>query len=143
MLIYGDHTEEIEPHAALVQLTAQYGALADMPAGIVRHAALVGLFVDATTLAQGLEDAAFEARGRDHLSPGHRAAVHLLVDLARAIEHSWTRGFAGELPDIHAAAEGLRASSLPPMVVGRRLEGFAFYGVNTLQCRHLRKYQWQ
>ncbi len=92
------------------------------------HARLVGAFVEAGELAQGLADAETAARGRDGRGPTGDAAIAVLVSLAHAIEASWHGGVVDPAPALRGL-EALSAARLPEEVRTRRAEGYAFYAV--------------
>lgn len=72
--------------------------------------------VEAGILAQGLIDAEFERLGRDDLTDLHVAAMDFVVAVASE------QGAEG-------SAESLQAIGLPPRVLCRAPEGYAFYAV--------------
>ncbi|MFT8244353.1 hypothetical protein [Roseomonas sp. BN140053] len=127
MIFYGDPSRSADPRALLRDLSAQFRHLATLPPGIGRHAALVGAFLDAGELAQGLADADFAAAGEDRRAPVPDAAMAVLLALARALRDSWNSGFA-RLPPLPDLAP-LAAAALPAQIQPRRAEGFAFYAL--------------
>ncbi|TIP31532.1 MAG: hypothetical protein E5X69_31805, partial [Mesorhizobium sp.] len=60
-----------------------------MPAGIERHAALVGLFVAASELFQGLADGEFDIKGIDSGSSMQKLGSEILVELSQEVLRSW------------------------------------------------------
>lgn len=114
MLVYGDHKEVADPRERLAEVDAQLAALRAMPAGVDRHAKLVGALIEAGQLLQGVEDAGAPAEMLDQFVHG----------LAAAVVRSWDSRFheIGELPSAPAM-------ELPRFVELRLPEGFAFYGV--------------
>src|SRR5881275_2280694 len=56
MLVYGDHCVVAEPPERLGRIAEDLAAVAAMPPGIDRHAALVAALIDAGQLLQGIED---------------------------------------------------------------------------------------
>lgn len=127
MLVFGDHEVVREPRPAIAALA---DALRALPGrlDVTGHARLVGAFVEAGELAQGLADAEAAARGRDGRGELGDAAMAVLCSLARAIAASWR----GEAPATERAAAGLerlRAARLPDSICTRRAEGYAFYAV--------------
>jgi hypothetical protein len=114
MLVYGDHSASADPRERLTALAERLVAVGAMPAGIDRHAKLVGALVEAGQLLQGVADAnwAAEELGR------------FVYALALCVVQSWDSRFAdvGELPAIPHPA-------LPARVELRLPEGFAFYAV--------------
>lgn len=131
MLVFGDGTRTEDAREKMAGISRALRELAEMPAGIVRHAALVAAFVEAGELAQGLADAAFVARGRcDGRSLAGDAAVALLSRIAVAVRSSWDSGFTdlGAVPQA-AAFRALGAAPLPEELRTKRAEGFAFYAL--------------
>ena len=114
MLVYGDHREIADPDERLGRLADDLSAIVLMPAGIERHAKLVGALIEAGQLLQGVADAGFETGELDEFVYG----------LAACAVRSWDSGFnaTGELPSF-AVVE------LPERVELRLPEGFAFYAV--------------
>jgi hypothetical protein len=125
MLVYGDHSETADPRQRLERIAEQIAAVADIGAGIGRHARLVGALADAGQLLQGVADADFGAVGADRRTPGIDALSGYVCAIAGALCRSWDSGFVdtGELP---AAPLG---EELPLPVELRTPEGFAFYAV--------------
>src|SRR5438270_8657577 len=114
MLVFGDHCESADPHEGLRRIAEQLAAIAAMPAGIERHAKLVGALIQAGQLQQGVED---KAGSCEDLSG-------LVYELAHCVMLSWDSGFAadGGLPRVPLPA-------LPKCVELTLPEGFAFYAV--------------
>lgn len=56
MLVYGDHSERVDRAEWLSAIAAQLRIVASMPAGISRHAKLVGALIKAGQLLQGVAD---------------------------------------------------------------------------------------
>ncbi|CAO3356298.1 hypothetical protein [Azospirillum melinis] len=129
MLVYGDHDRSADARAVLARMVDALAAVHAMPAGIDRHGALVSLFIEASELAQGLADAAFEAAGEDDDTPANRAAMGLLMAFARSIASSWDSGFRHLVPVQAEALLALAAQPLPAAVRMRQAEGHAFYAV--------------
>ncbi|MGN6109711.1 MAG: hypothetical protein ACTHU0_31680, partial [Kofleriaceae bacterium] len=130
MLVFGDHVRRCDPRGALDELDARLAELAALPAGLARHAALVGAFVDASELAQGLADVELARTGRDARSSHVDASIDVLVELARAIARSWAQRFAPVAPlGARAGLRELAEAALPDQVELRRAEGYAFYAL--------------
>lgn len=144
MLVFGDRVRTREPRAAITELAAGLGAIAARPPGLARHAALVGAFIDAGELVQGLTDhACARLDARTELGD---AGMRLLTALADAIAGSWASG-PGDLigrigerpvggdrevpggPDVAVALVALAARRLPDAIEARHAEGFAFYAL--------------
>lgn len=128
MLVYGDAARRRATGDVVGEIQTGLTALARRPPGLARHAELVALFIEAAVLLQGVADAEFEARGGvDDLSPAQDTVTRLLMELARAVAGSWRGGFSAEPSG--AAPLRLAAGALPPEIVLKRPEGYAFYGV--------------
>ncbi|MEH3146278.1 MAG: hypothetical protein PGN34_13220 [Methylobacterium frigidaeris] len=130
MLVYGDVTREEAVGAGLERLDTALRDLTGRTPGLDRHAALVGAFLDAAGLAQGLADAACEAAGgREVADPAQDAALALVSALARAVWASWRSGFAAVPAPDPGLLAGLARTRLPSTVAVRLPEGHAFYAV--------------
>src|SRR4051794_7498409 len=115
MLVFGDPRETADLRERIESLVAALDATATMPAGIDRHAKLVGALVQAGQLLQGAADAGL--RITDELSV-------FVCALASAVVRSWDSRFA-EMPALptapHVCTDAQVELKLP--------EGFAFYAV--------------
>jgi hypothetical protein len=129
MLVYGDHSRRVDPAAKLEELGRAFARVEVMRPGLPRHAALVGLLVEAGELVQGLLDAEFAERQRDDISPLSEACARVLLALGQGVLSSWTSGFARLGPPVRPALLALRALTLPPEVVCKVPEGYAFYAL--------------
>lgn len=129
MLIYGDLKRRERADDLCQAIAARLHAIECRPAGLERHAALVGILIALGELAQGLADFEFEGRGADDFSPMHRAAGGILMDAARLVSQSWERGFAGDLRVPKRAFARLRQMERPLTLSIREPEGYAFYAV--------------
>ncbi|MCW5802358.1 MAG: hypothetical protein KIT31_08225 [Deltaproteobacteria bacterium] len=131
MLIFGDHERIRDPRALAASLR---DALSRPPRTemrtdtLGRHAALVGAFIEAGELAQGLADAEATERGCDARGGSAETAMTLLLALARAVVASWC-GEPASLEPALRLLETLRAARLPAAVALRRAEGYAFHAV--------------
>src|SRR5438045_6196527 len=114
MLVYGDHSEIADPRERLAALSQSLVDAAAMPAGMDRHAKLVGTLIEAGQLLQGVADAGWPAGELNGF----------LYALALWVVRSWDSRFDnfGELPAIPQPG-------LPASVELRLPEGFAFYAV--------------
>ncbi|OAP36974.1 hypothetical protein AU381_19490 [Sinorhizobium glycinis] len=129
MLIYGDPTRSVRADILCETIAARLRALEVRPPGLERHAALVGIFIKAGELVQGLSDFELETVGADELSARREKSGVLLLDLARLVAESWSRGFSGRLapPDrVWPLLQELRAP-LPLSI--KEGEGYAFYAL--------------
>ncbi|MBP0444190.1 hypothetical protein J8J14_05310 [Roseomonas sp. SSH11] len=129
MILYGDLPRHEEPCAVLAALREALQRIRHLPAGLDRHAALVATLIRAGELAQGLADAAFQARGMDAASPAADAAMALVTELARHVWQSWQSAFTVANPPSDAWIAALEALPLPARVETKRAEGFAFYAL--------------
>ncbi|NEX92530.1 hypothetical protein [Caulobacter sp. 17J65-9] len=149
MLVYGDRFRFEDPRAKLDGIEAAWAEAARLPPGLIRHGALVGAFVEASELAQGLADLEFEAAGEDDVTALQGAAMAVVMEAARAVAQSWSllplrekvaggagrmRGAGAEvsgrgavefasLPTsrIHPSSDALRAPPSPARGEGERL----------------------
>jgi hypothetical protein len=114
MLVFGDHREIADPRERLRHVAGELARAAAMPAGIDRHAKLVGALIEAGQLQQGVED---QAGSCEELS-------EFVYRLAYCVMRSWDSGFAetGALPPVPFPA-------LPERVELKLPEGFAYYAV--------------
>jgi len=129
MLVYGDPAHTLHPRVELSDLKRRIDRLDDQPSGLLRHAALAALFIDAAELAQGLADAEFDVAGHDAISPVQDAAMAVVMGLAGALHASWRSSYARSNVQFHAAIDRLAAFELPETVECRRAEGYAFYAL--------------
>ena len=131
MLVYGDASRWCDPRVMLARVTGNLRDIAALPPGIVRHAALVSLLVEAGELAQGTADAEFLARGGvDARAATADASMLLLSRIAGAVRESWYSGFAlAGPPSFGDAAAALATLPLPDVIEARRAEGFSIYGL--------------
>jgi hypothetical protein len=145
MRVYGDQVRALDPRTAARALEAGLGAIDAMPPGLARHAALVGAFVEAGELVQGLTDDACAAL--DARTAVGNAGMRVLVVIAKAIDASWASGQVhdqahGRVDKVmHAVGCGastraartalavLAAHSLPEVIEARHAEGYAFYAL--------------
>lgn len=125
MLVYGDHKQQVDPRHVLECIRRRSDEVAAMPAGVERHAALTGLFIDLAALTQGIADFAFQASVEDDRRAPEAALMGSLVALGRALITSWDSGFVGLTPlPLLPAIEGL-----PEHVEISLPEGYAFYAL--------------
>ena len=128
MLVYGDHPRQAPISQLIDDLHARL-ATPPSPIPIVRHGDLVGAFIGASELAQGLADADFEASGEDRRSLRNDAAMDLVMALARAVGRSWVGGFGAVDTEARAALASLMVHPLPASVQVKPPEGYAFYAL--------------
>lgn len=129
MLVYGDRDRLENPRVAVARIAAAHRTAVAKPDGLIRHAMLVSLFIEAAELAQGLADAEFAALGEDNCTPCRDAAMAVVMGLARAVARSWRGEPQPDACALAAELETLSAQPLPEAVRIRRSEGYAFYGL--------------
>lgn len=125
MIVYGDHDEHIRPADRLASINADLLAIATMPAGIDRHAALVGALIALGQIVQGVADAHFATTGADGGSSVAATLATALRKIAHAVIASWDSGFA-QMPSL---GEVTIPADLPDQITVRRPEGYSFYAV--------------
>jgi hypothetical protein len=126
MLVFGDQVRILEPRAAALELELRLDEIGGISPGLARHAALVGVFLDASELVQGVTDRVCGTV--DVRSPVGDAGMRLLVALADAVDASW-RGQPPALGPSAAALHVFITHRLPDMIEARRAEGYAFYAL--------------
>jgi hypothetical protein len=129
MLVWDDQVRLACPHEKLATIAQALRQLADLPAGIERHAALVVALIEAGELAQGLADAQALEAGRDARSATDAAAMALLLRIAGAVRLSWDSGFAQLDAAPQDEIRALGARPLPDEIRTKRAEGFALYSL--------------
>ena len=114
MLVYGDQREMADPSVRLTTIEGDLALVASMPAGLERHAKLVGALIEAGRLLQGAADAGLDCKPLKQL-------VHAL---AEAVVQSVDSGFRalGEMPPVPAI-------DVPGPLELRVPEGYAFYAL--------------
>jgi hypothetical protein len=123
MLVYGDRTRHCDPRVVIAELRGRLECVRSAPPGLERHAQLVAAFVDASSIIQGLIDAAV-GDGPDRRCAIADTGMAYLVELARIVAHSWDHGFGvAPLPPLELAAP------FPDEIAIRRAEGHAFYAL--------------
>jgi hypothetical protein len=125
VLVYGDHSEFGDPRERLERISEAARRVAAMPAGVERHAQLVGALIEAGRVLQGVADADFEIAEWDRATEETRALTRWLHALATAMCRSWDSEFR-ELGEGPPAPEPV---DLPGRVELRTPEGFAFYAL--------------
>lgn len=129
MLIYGN-LERLECPRAIGQSILELADAAQQSrAGIERHTILVGAFMRASELVQGVADTEAEQRGCDGRSRRQDAGGRLLVFLARAIDRSQSTRFRQLSPLFPAIRSLLGELDWPDPIRVRRAEGYAFYAL--------------
>jgi hypothetical protein len=127
MLVFGDRDHAVSAQAQEACLTAALDRAAGST-GLARHAALVGAFIAAGELVQGLADQSFAETGRDESAVEAAPAMGALMRLARAVVASWRSGFAdSSVPDLGRGE--LAAVPCGTHLGIRRAEGYAFYAL--------------
>lgn len=147
MLYYGDRRTRTSAARAVERVERRWRAC-PAQTGLARHAALVAALVEAGLLAQGLADAAFQARGIDAPDPAADAALDLCRAIARELVASWDglrtapgcsaaqadispaqRDASTTQDDVSTALRTLRSAPLPEALELRTPEGYAHYAV--------------
>lgn len=125
MLVFGDRSERAGPRERLAEIGERLDAVATIPPGIARHAALASALIDAGSLHQAIADAAFEKEGCDRAPPAAEGVGRWVFALAQLLHRSWDSSFAtfGTLP------RAPDPKGLPDEVQVKTPEGFAFYAV--------------
>nr|WP_234828056.1 hypothetical protein [Sinorhizobium fredii] len=129
MLVYGDPKRSDRADTLCEAIAAQLRTFDRRSPGLERHAALVGIFIKAGELVQGLSDAEFDTLGADELSARREKSGALLLELARLVAQSWSSGFSARLaPPEHIWAL-LRDLRAPWDLSIKEGEGYAFYAL--------------
>jgi hypothetical protein len=129
MLVYGDASRRVHLSQVLTRLRARMQQAEALPGGIVRHALLAALLIEAGELAQGVLDAAFLDTGRDELHAPGATCLRLPLGMARALWTSYTSGFERTSPLPWAALEDLVCQGLPEELTLKVPEGYAYYAL--------------
>ena len=129
MLVYGDAERATDADEACGAVERALDAVAALPPGLDRHAALVTAFIAAGELVQGVADSEFAARGCDAVSPAQEAGLEALLHLAGEVDRSWTGGFSASGPVPEPIVARLRACRVPGPIRLRQGEGYAFYAL--------------
>jgi hypothetical protein len=129
MLVYVDAERVVATRDALASLRGVMEAVSRAAPGIERHSALVAAFIEASELAQGLADAAFEARGFDERSGAGDAALGLLLGLAALVGRSWRSGLVDQDAVPKGPLDTLAGAELPETIRTKQAEGYAFYAL--------------
>ncbi len=117
MLVYGDHSETAGAQQVVGRIGSSLERIASMPAGLKRHSALVGTFIEAGQLLQGLADQSEHAAAVQPLT-------HFLVELGGAVCRSWDSDFQAVAPPRLPTLRGL-----PESLCLKVPEGYAFYAL--------------
>ncbi|MDX3924953.1 MAG: hypothetical protein QHC90_03970 [Shinella sp.] len=129
MLVYGDVEHEKPVCEICAQIESGLEWCAKSPGGRERHERLVGCFIKAAELLQGISDRQFALHQKDDLTAEQALGGTLLCGLAASVTRSWKAGFGGELvlPGGWKAALSELSDSGPVRV--RSGEGYAFYAL--------------
>jgi hypothetical protein len=125
VLVYGDHSERVDPQARLRALAEELDRTSAAPGGLERHSALIGSFIETGRLLQGVADADFAAVGYDRQTPATDALTRFLRELAECVCVSWDRSFDASWP----VPSVPRIDDLPTEVELKLPEGYAFYAL--------------
>jgi hypothetical protein len=129
MLVYGDRPRSCAPGEALAALRRVMSEAEALPTGILWHAALARLLIDAGIFAQGLLDAGYEREGHDEQGPEQERALALPLAAARALWESHRGGPLVRSPLPWDALEALEGAELPDTVTLKTPEGYAYYAL--------------
>lgn len=125
MLVYGDHSQRVDPASHLDELVAEAAQLRRLAPGLVRHSRLVGLLIEGGRHLQCVADAEFDRTGEDGRSSASDAMSYWLRQVAEAVCTSWRSHFHAEL----SLPDPPRSGLLPDRATLKLPEGFAFYSV--------------
>lgn len=128
MIVYGEaeRLENVSEVQACIQASLRQSVHVRM--GIDRHAALVGAFIRAGELVQGIADAEFLTTGHDVRSAVQEVGAKLLFAMAKAIDLSWRSGFQDDI-DAESLIHLVRSCGFRGFIRTRAGEGFAHYAV--------------
>lgn len=134
MLVYGDAVRNEDVGSVLDELAARAATLraAREPLArpwILEHARLVGLFIRAGELVQGLEDAAFACREADDWDAGAQGRATALRDLAALVLRSWAGRTPAPARQVAAALAALAAACPAGRIATRQPEGYGCYAL--------------
>src|SRR4051812_36237814 len=93
MLVYGDVEREALSSDLNSEVANELRTLEILAPGLVRHSRLVGVFLNAAELVQGLLDADFTHTGADQDSIVAAQGLKALTTLAAEIDRSWRSDF--------------------------------------------------
>lgn len=128
MIVYGDRTRQADPVEQAERVRAVVAHAQARSPGLSRHAALVGAFIQAGELLQGVADAELAVSGCDDRTPAQDAGMSLLLELAGSAARSWTSGFqATHAPSLEALPTVCRGA--PSSITCKTAEGHAYYAV--------------
>jgi hypothetical protein len=128
MIVYGEaeRLENVSEVQACIQGSLRQSVY--VPTGVDRHAALVGAFIRAGELVQGVADAEFLTNGHDVRSAMQEVGAKLLLAMAKAIDLSWRSGFQDDI-DAESLIHLVRSNGFSGFIRTRAGEGFAHYAV--------------
>ena len=129
MLVYGDSERWEYPAALRQRIVENLLAAQRLPGSRRRHEVLVTAFIETGALLQGLADEAFRTGRVDDVFPAERPGAALLLELAKAVSHSWKSGFTGTLSLPSNWSERLQLLEGSGPVRLKRFEGYAFYAL--------------
>lgn len=118
MLIYGDHSECVDPREQLCGISAQ------LRSSFLSHDQLTAAFIDLAVVTQGIADAHFALAGRDEQRRDEAELLPQLTRLAGLLLRSWQHDSSG-----HEGFDLVLPADLPSKVEVRLPEGYAFYAL--------------
>ncbi|SFV35470.1 hypothetical protein SAMN05216456_2156 [Devosia crocina] len=127
MHVFGDAVRNEETSSIAEEIRRGLERCHGLAAGLDRHAALVSVFIRASELVQGVEDAAMFETHEDGLGAVQSAGASMLLCLANAVAASWQSGFYQvPVPFIDPALELMSGCG---RVTSKRAEGYGFYAL--------------
>ncbi len=129
MLVFGDLKQNEDAAEIVKMLELRLQTCCAMPAGLARHEALVGTFIRASELVQGVADAEFHHIHADEISARQDAGNALLLQLAQAIARSWESGFTATYDWPDPIESQLQMLGSAGAITTKQAEGYAFYAL--------------
>ncbi|MGR4863925.1 hypothetical protein [Caulobacter sp. LARHSG274] len=129
MRVYGDRAWSEPVGQAIGRLEETLGTVEVRPAGLERHAALVGGFIEAAQLLQGVADAEMALAGHDAETPVQAAGMDMLLGLAGAVARSWRDGTTEVPSGWRQALARWRDLDPPSEITCKLAEGYAHYAL--------------
>lgn len=128
MIVFGDFERREDAGDVKACVAKALQRSQGLPVGIDRHAALVGAFIRAAELVQGIADAEFSGRRCDARSACQSSGARLLLKMAEAIDLSW-RNNGGGAVDHDTLLRFLQEIHFEGLIRIRTGEGFAHYAL--------------
>jgi hypothetical protein len=128
MIVYGDLERVESAGEAIASVASAVLRVGETSVGIDRHARLVGAFIRAAELVQGIADAEFERHGFDQRSAAQDAGAVLLLKMAETVDRSWRSGFQASV-DVEKLLQLLQQLRWDGIIKTRTGEGYAHYAL--------------